>query len=204
MSKSLMSRSIHPARPTVHNTIRGGLLLIGLLGLASCAYEPQRLVSVRQSASAPDTNVYFYPAAGHPAPSAQQQDRDKYECNEWAVQQTHFDPSVPNLPPQQRVVVVAGGPPPGSGVAVGAVTGAVIGAAVSNPWHAGGNTLIGALAGAAIGGIADAERSEQANGMQAQANADANGAASAVLDKRAFEYRRAMSACLEGRGYSVQ
>jgi hypothetical protein len=60
--------------------------------------------------------------------------------------------------------------------------------------------LIGALAGAAIGGVADAERSAQTDHLQAQAN-DAQAAA---LEKKASDYRRAMSACLEGRGYSVQ
>ena len=38
----------------------------------------------------PETNVYFYPVRGQ---SPEQQDRDKYECNTWAVQQSGFDPS---------------------------------------------------------------------------------------------------------------
>jgi len=80
----------------------------------------------------------------------------------------------------------------------------VVGGAVSNPWHAGTGMLIGALAGAAIGGVADAERSAQTERLQAQANADADSAQAAALDRRAMDYRRAMTACLEGRGYSVQ
>jgi hypothetical protein len=76
----------------------------------------------------------------------------------------------------------------------------VVGGAVSSPWHAGPGILIGALAGAAIGGVADAERSAQTDQLQAQAN----DAQAAVLEKKASDYRRAMSACLEGRGYSVQ
>ena len=64
------------------------------------------------------------------------QDRDQYECYLWAVKQSGFDPSQPNLAPHQRVVVRSG-PPPGADVAAGAVTGAVIGAAVGAPHDAG-------------------------------------------------------------------
>lgn len=192
-----MKNPTRPARPW--------LTLVGLLSIAGCAAEPTQPVVARPvEPPPPDTSVYFYPAQGHSAPSAEQQDRDKYECNNWAVQRTGFDPSLPNVPPHQRVRVVAGGPPPGAGLAVGAVTGAMVGAAVSDPWHAGGNTLIGAIAGAAIGGAVDAQRTAEVDRMQAQANADANGTRAAVLERKAMDYRRAMSACLEGRGYSVR
>ena len=184
------------------------ILLFGSLGLlliiAGCVAAPPRTVAVQQATPRPDTNVYFYPMRGHAAPSPEQQDRDKFECNASAVQQTGFDPSLPNAPAHQRVRIIAGGPPAGTGVAVGAVIGAVVGGAVSNPWHAGSGMLIGALAGAAIGGVADAERSAQTERLQAQANSDANNSQAAALDQRAMDYRRAMTACLESRGYSVQ
>lgn len=178
--------------------------LLALLVLGSCAVEPAQPIVVQDEAPAPDTNVYFYPAQGRLAPSAERQDRDRYECNTWAVQQSGFDPSLPNVPPHQRIRVVAGGPPPGAGVAVGAVTGAVVGAAVSNPWHPGGGIAIGALTGAIIGGIADSERAAEAKRAEDQANANGAAARSAALELRAVDYRRAMSACLEGRGYNVQ
>lgn len=185
--------------------VRHWLPLLGLLtAVAGCATEPTQSMAVRQAPPAPDTNVYFYPAQGHAPPSPEQQDRDKYECNTWAVQKSGFDPSLPNVPPHQRVRVVAGGPPPGTGVAVGAVGGAALGAAVSSPWHAGSGALFGALTGAAIGGITDAERSAQTNRIEAQANANADNAQTAALERNAMDYRRAMSACLEGRGYSVR
>ena len=185
--------------------VRRCLALLGLLtAIAGCVAEPVQPVAVPEEPAAPDTNVYFYPAQGRATPSPEEQDRDKYECTTWAVKQTGFDPSLPNVPPHQRLSVVAGGPPPGTGVAVGAVTGAVVGAAVSNPWHAGGGTLLGALAGAAIGGVAEAESNAQANRIEAQANADANGVRTAAMERKAMDYRRAMTACLEGRGYSVR
>jgi len=151
----------------------------------------------------PDTNVYFYPASGRSVPS-EQQDRDKFECNSWAVQQTGFDPSLPHVPPHTRMRMVAGQPPPGAAVAGGALTGAVVGAAVSNPWHSGEGALLGAVAGAAVGGIADAQRSNQIDRAQAQASADAIRAQAATLERQALQFRRALSACLEGRGYAVQ
>lgn len=181
---------------------RPGLAVLVLFSIAACATEPPPVIE-HEEAPPPDTNVYFYPAQGH-AISAEQQDRDKYECNTWAVQKTGFDPSLPNVPPHQRVRVVAGGPPPGADVAAGAVTGAVVGAAVSNPWHAGKGAVLGALAGAAIGGIADAERSAEANRVEEVANARAHDAQAAVFERRATDYRRAMMACLEARDYSVR
>jgi len=183
-------------------TGRSLLAVLALFSIAACATEPQP-VPVREETPPPDTNVYFYPTQGH-AIAADQQDRDRYECNTWAVQKTGFDPSLPNVPPHQRVRVVAGGPPPGADVAAGAVTGAVIGAAVSNPWHAGRGTVLGAIAGAAIGGIADAQRGAEINRIEDAENDRAHNAQAAVFERRATDYRRAMMACLEGRGYSVR
>jgi len=141
-----------------------------------------------------NTTVYAYPVHGQ---SAEQLDRDRYECYLWARGQTGFDPSAANLPPQDRVQVV-GGPPPGAGTAVGAVTGAAIGAAISNPWQRGFGALAGALIGGAIGTSADA-----ANEARAQQAAAIDNAQFASVAHQAADYRRALSACLEGRGYSV-
>jgi hypothetical protein len=176
--------------------------LLVILALTSCATEPPRAEHVAQrvpSAETPDTNVYFYPAQGREIPAAQQ-DRDRYECYAWAVQQTGFDPNSPSVAPHERVRAVPS-EPSGAGIAVGGVTGAMIGAATASPWNAGPNMLIGALAGAAIGGVAEAAQVDHAN---AQADAAARSTRNAALDEKAAEYRRAMSACLEGRGYSVR
>lgn len=179
------------------------VLLFGLSTLAGCASEPLAPPPPAPRPPAPDTNVYFYPMQGRTV-SPEQQDRDKYECNSWAVQQTGFDPSLPNVPPHQRVQVVAGGPPPGAVVGAGALTGAVVGAAVSSPWESGRGALLGGLAGAAIGGIAEAEHNAQVDRLQAQANANANRVQAAAMEQRAMQFRRALAACLEGRGYSVK
>jgi hypothetical protein len=183
-------------------TSRSFVIVLALLSLCACATEPAP-VAVPEESPPPDTNVYFYPAAGRTI-AAEQQDRDRYECNSWAVQKTGFDPSLPNVPPHQRVRVVAGGPPAGADVAAGAVTGAVVGAAVSNPWHAGRGAVLGTIAGAAIGAIADAERSAETTRIEDAENARIHDAQAATFERRATDYRRAMMACLEGRGYSVR
>jgi outer membrane lipoprotein SlyB len=81
------------------------------------------------------------------------------------------------------------------------VTGAVLGAVVAPPWRAGPGALIGALAGAAIGGIAENATAER---TREQVAASASSAQAAQLEQKARNYRRAMSACLEGRGYNVR
>jgi hypothetical protein len=148
----------------------------------------------------PNVTVYAYPQQGQ---SPQQLDRDRYECSSWATQQTGFNPSAPNVPPHERVQVVAG-VPPGSGVAAGAITGGILGAAVSSPRNAGAGLLLGALLGGAVG--AGAEATADAN-AQAAADANANAhtqAQAAQIERKASDYRRALGACLEGRGYSIQ
>ncbi len=147
----------------------------------------------------PNVTVYAYPQQGQ---TPEQLDRDRYECSNWATQQTGFNPSAPNVPPHERVQVVSG-TPPGAGVAVGAVTGGILGAAVSNPRNAGAGLLLGALVGGALGAGAEASANAQA---QAQADAGVNArtqAQAAQIERKASDYRRAIGACLEGRGYSV-
>jgi uncharacterized protein with beta-barrel porin domain len=57
------------------------------------------------------------------------------------------------------------------------------------------------VAGAAIGGLAENAAVQQ---TRAQLAAQANSAQAAALEQKARNYRRAMSACLEGLGYSVR
>ena len=169
--------------------------------LAGCASSPAQPVKTTQAAPPPapaqQAQVYVYPASGQ---DDRQLDRDRYECHRWAARQSGFDPSLPGLPPQQRVQVVRAVPPPGSQVAAGAVTGAVIGAAVSSPWDRGEGALVGAAAGAALGAVVEGAQNQQIATVQSQYDQ----AAIAEQEQRAGEYRRAISACLDGRGYLVR
>lgn len=138
--------------------------------------------------------IYVYPARGQ---SAKQTERDRYECHGWAVKQTGFNPSAPGAYPQR--VVVEPSNPPGSGTAVGAIAGAILGAAIGGPYHSGAGAIAGGIAGAAIGSAADANAQAQADAAQAQANGTYQRSAAGATN-----YRRAFTACMSARGYTVR
>ena len=108
------------------------------------------------------TQVYFYPNQGQ---STEQQSRDHYACYNWAVDQTGFDPSASSIVPEQRVRVVPM-PPPGQNTIAMSIAGAVLGALIAGPRHAGGGALIGAASGAMVGASSDISREESARQME--------------------------------------
>ena len=172
--------------------------LIATLMVAACAPAPTRPVAEQPAPPPPSTEVYFYPNKGQ---SAAQQERDRYECYLWAMKQTGFDPSAPQLAPHQRLQVVPA-PPPGRDTAAGAITGAVIGAVVSPPGKTAEGAAVGAVAGAVAGAASEAARQEQAARVQERYD-QRYAQRAARLEQQASSYRRAMAACLEGRGYTV-
>jgi hypothetical protein len=117
-------------------------------------------------------------------------------------QQTGFDPGQSAIPTDQRVRVVPM-PPPGHDTATLAIAGAVLGALIGGPRHAVGGALIGASGGAIAGAASDSARLESAR-QQEEAYAARDRTRDARLEEKASIFRRAMSACLEGRGYSVR
>jgi hypothetical protein len=160
---------------------------------------PVRMANAPAPSAAPTTQVYVYPTS---AQSPQQLDRDRYECHVWAVKQSNFDPSEARVAPHQRVQVVPM-PRQGNDVAAGAATGAVLGAVVSNPHDAGAGAVIGAIAGAAIGAASESSKQQQVEAIQ-RTRDERNSQAAASLEQQASGYRRAIGACLEGRGYTVK
>jgi uncharacterized protein YcfJ len=88
--------------------------------------------------------------------------------------------------------------PPGTGTAVGAIAGAILGAAIAGPRDAGAGLVLGGITGAAVGTASDANAQAQAN--YEQARLDRN---TAVNSQGAYNYRRAISACLDARGYTT-
>jgi hypothetical protein len=159
--------------------------------LAACVAPPPRTVAVP---APPPQRVFVYPAQGQ---SSEQTERDRYECHEWAVQQTGVDPSRADASAYERVVVQPANPP-GSGALAGAIGGAIIGSIIGGPDRAGAGLILGGATGAIIGSAADANAQAAAQQTQAQYNQSA-----AAGRARADSYRRAISACLQGRGYTV-
>ncbi|MBU2622258.1 MAG: hypothetical protein KKD92_08080 [Proteobacteria bacterium] len=94
-------------------------------------------------------------------------------------------------------------PPPGHDTVSLAIAGAVLGALIAGPRHAGAGVLIGAGSGAVAGAISDATRQQYAQQME-EAYANSDQALDVRYEEKVSDFRRAMSACLEGRGYSVQ
>jgi hypothetical protein len=189
---------INLTRPNWHGGV-SALALASLLVILSGCVEapPPRPVRVAGPPPAPvNTEVYAYPLQGQPA---EQQDRDRYECSLWATKQTGFDPSAPNVPPNMRVRVVSAGPPPGTGTALGAITGAVLGAAIAGPRNGAAGAVVGAITGGALGSAADASRAQQTQDVVVP-----DRQALAAIQEQASNYRRAIGACLQARGYSVR
>lgn len=188
-------------REAWHPKILGLVLLTSMTvsGLTACVPPDAYYVEPVEPQPAPPTEVYFYPNLGQ---GLEQQDRDSYECYLWARQQTGYDPSAPNLAPHTRVAVVPE-PPPGAGTAIGAVTGAMLGAVVASRGNRPEGALVGALAGGMLGAATDAARQDQAARLQEQYDRQSDRRL-AVVERQAGDYRRALTACLEGRGYTVR
>jgi len=168
--------------------------------LSACVVAPPpRPVAIAPPPPPPPQKIFVYPNNGQ---SPEQTERDRYECHVWAVKETGIDPSRPDASPYERVVVQPAGPPPGSGTAAGAIGGAILGSILAGPRNAGAGLVLGAATGAIVGTAAEqnarAQAQAQANMTQAQINA-----AAAAGRARADTYRRALSACLQGRGYTV-
>ncbi len=184
MSKTIPIRTVSRTAAT--------LLASGSVLLLSGCVAPTAMGEPAASAP-PPPRVFFYPTQGQ---STEQQDRDRYECHQWAVQQTGFDPSRRPLSESERNATVPARET-GQAAAAGAVVGAVIGAIAAPRGDAAKGAIVGAAAGGLLG-AAGAE-AEAAEASRASARRDM------VQGRRnAAEYRRAMSACLEGRGYSVR
>jgi len=137
--------------------------------------------------------VIVYPAKGQ---SQEQMEKDKFDCYQWAKGQTGFDPmAAPKAsapPPQQQQTTSVGRSAVG-----GAALGSVIGGIADGNW--GHGAAYGALAGGLFGGIRKHEQEKantQAQDQWAQQQAQ-------QYQQQRYNYNRAYSTCLEGRGYTV-
>ena len=148
--------------------------------------------------------LFAYPAAGQ---SPEQQKQDKYECHQWAVTQTGYDPTNPPAAPDFAYT----SPPPGGsdggmvrGAARGAAAGAIGGAIAGD---AGEGAAIGAATGALFGTLKrrDRRREEEAWKEQqaAQAQQQQHQYQQQIQEQEA-NYNRAFTVCMTSRDYQVQ
>ena len=117
----------------------------------------------------------FYPAKGQ---TPDQLTKDQGECANWATQQSGYNPNQAPAP-QPKGGVARGA---AKGAAVGAVAGAIGG-------DAGQGAGTGAGAGAVVGGVKQRQRRKAQDAQTQQANT---------------AYANALSACMQGRGYTVK
>jgi predicted lipid-binding transport protein (Tim44 family) len=139
-------------------------------------------------------DLFIYPTKNQ---SAEQQDKDKWECRAWATKQTGFDPAAR---------ITASSPPPARqapkgglirGAAGGAGIGAIGGAIAGN---AGKGAAIGAATGGLLGTVRrndQIRQEEYAHQQWAQQNV-------AQYEQNRSSWVRAVKACITGRGYTVQ
>lgn len=137
-----------------------------------------------QSNIAGSLNMYVFPANGQ---DQETQDKDEYDCYKWAVEQSGIDPI---NPPE-----VQADPNAGSGAVVGtAARGAAAGAAVG---AISGSAGKGAAIGATLGAFGGVRRRAAA---EAGAEQQATQQEAAMIDS----FKKAFTACLEGKGYTVK
>lgn len=147
------------------------------------------LAMVFAGSTAYASEVFVYPANGQ---SAEQQKKDEFECYGWAKDSSGFDPMAPPTTTSAR----PSGQKKSGGAARGALGGALLGAAIGDRSKYAGR---GAVAGGLIGGARQSSHNKQVEAQQAQWERDQ----AAQYQQRRNSYNRAYSACLEGRGYTV-
>jgi hypothetical protein len=148
------------------------------------------------SATVGKLGLSVYPAKGQ---SKDQTVRDELACSDWAKQQTGIDPMTVAANTDSAAAAgkqaadSAAGAAGVRGAARGAAAGAVVGAIAGD---AGTGAAIGA-AGGAVAGRRKKKAAEEQGAQQgaAQAEAQATGALTT--------FGKAMSSCLEGKGYTV-
>lgn len=149
--------------------------------------------------------VYVYPAKNQ---TMEKQSADEKQCFTWAQQQTGINPMAPPPPPSSTAT--AEQPPQSSSeagkgtvaksTAKGAVAGTAIGAIAGGT---GTGAAIGATTGV-IGGVARKKKEKkEAQAQQQQAQQQAQTQAQAQEQQRLDTFKKAYSACLQGRGYTV-
>jgi len=154
--------------------------------------QPQGTGTTPAQGIAASQGLFVYPK-NQQTPEVQHQ--DEAACYEWAKQQTGIDP-VSGAAPGQQQQAEADSPKGGGakGAAKGAAAGAAIGAITGD---AGTGAGVGAVAGG-IGGRRQQKKAKKQAEQQAQQQQQA--ASAQVQDT----FKKAMSTCLDGRGYSVK
>ena len=153
-------------------------------GLTVCGQETESV------AIAKSLDLFMFPAEDQDQAT---QDTDELACYKWAMEQTDYDPINPPQIQAEQVDKSADGTAVRS-AARGAAAGAAIGAIA-------GDAGTGAAVGAAAGGM----RGRRAKVAGDQKEQQQNNQAAAAKEKELLDrFKKAFSACMEGKGYTVK
>ena len=171
------------------------------VGLAQEAGDAGAQEATETQAALPDVTtplgLFVYPANEQ---DAYQQSMDELECYAWAQEQSGVNPM--NIDANAEAAAAAA-----RKETADATTGAAVGGAARG---AVGGAAVGAIAGdagkgAAIGAVVGGVRGRRAKvGAEEQAAQAGAAQAEAAADEQLDTFKRAMSVCLEGRGYTVK
>jgi outer membrane lipoprotein SlyB len=152
----------------------------------ACVAEAQS----QEETIAKGLGLYVFPAEDQ---DKDQQELDEYNCYKWAKEETGINP----IKLEEVEVEQVDQSPDGSAV-VGAAKGAAAGAAIG---AIAGDTGKGAAIGATVGAMGG-RRSKVAGDAQEQQQ---NEQAAAAQEKELMDnFKKAFSACMEGKGYTVK
>lgn len=172
--------------------------------LMACVHPPRGVhragpqpVRTEVVSTAPQPALYFYPERGQ---NEAVQDRDRYECYRWSVQQTGIEPSMTPVRIAVPAEPVRHGRAVAAGAATGAVAGGVIAAGTGSSSSAAGGIVLGAILGAAVSSAAQASRAQQLEQVRQSRIAQAE----QLSEQQHANFSRAMSACMSARAYSVR
>jgi hypothetical protein len=134
--------------------------------------------------------IYVFPAKNQPQAT---QDKDDGACYKWAVEQSGVDPINPPKIESEKVDRSADG-----SAVVGAARGAAAGVAIG---AIGGDAGKGAAIGAVVGALGGRRAKKVGDAQQQRQNDQkAANAQTAMTDS----FKKAFTACLEGKGYTVK
>jgi Glycine zipper len=171
------------------------LALVGGVATGLVAQEPT--AAAAQPGLAASLGLYVFPAKSQ---TPEQQSQDEQACYAWAKQQSGIDPAAVKANPdsaRKAAGAKADTATQGAGArgaARGAAGGAVVGAIAGD---AGEGAAIGAVVGVASGRRAKKQAKKQA---EQQAVEQTNAWAAQQIDT----FKKAFSACIEGKGYTVK
>ncbi len=170
------------------------LLFVFLLAITSVqAQKPPTLPDtskMKYNQISTNMKLYVFPSKDQ---SQQKQKEDEFTCYKWAIESTGIDPM---NPPKVEAAPVETGPD-GSAV-VGAAKGAAAGVAIG---AIAGDAGKGAAIGAVAGGLAGRRAGKQG---QAQAQQQSQATAAKTEQDIKDTFKKAFSACIEGKGYTVK